>query len=62
MERQIRKFYMDIVTKDYLKALDRGDMEVIGEILAAAMSDRELDEIIREIDVAYQEHEENTLW
>jgi len=26
------------------------------------MSDRELDEIIREIDVAYQEHEENTLW
>lgn len=42
----------------YVTALDRGDMEGIGAVLEADVNDSELERIIREINLAYQEEEQ----
>lgn len=39
----------------YITALDRGDIEEIGIVLKAAEKDRELERIIREVNLAYQQ-------
>ena len=44
----------------YVQALDEGDMEVVGKILDIACDDPELEEIITEINSAYQEEEQLT--
>ncbi|KST68008.1 hypothetical protein [Mastigocoleus testarum] len=44
----------------YVQALDRGEMEVVAQILDAACDDPELERIITEINSAYQEEEELT--
>ncbi|WP_414620041.1 hypothetical protein [Calothrix sp. CCY 0018] len=44
----------------YVQALDRGDMEVVAQILDAACDDPKLERIITEINSAYQEEEQLT--
>lgn len=44
----------------YVTALDRGDMNGVGEVLEAALTDPELERIITEINVAYQQEEQIT--
>lgn len=44
----------------YIQAMDRGDVEEIAAVLEAALDDPELDRIITEIDLAYQEEEQLT--
>lgn len=44
----------------YVQALDEGDMEVVAQILDAACYDPELEQIITEINSAYQEEEQIT--
>lgn len=44
----------------YVQALDQGDMEVVAQILDAASDDPELEQIITEINSAYQEEEQLT--
>jgi hypothetical protein len=44
----------------YVQALDQGDMEVVAQILDAACDDPELEQIITEINLAYQEEEQLT--
>lgn len=44
----------------YVQALDQGDMEVVAQILDAACDDPELEQIITEINSAYQEEEQLT--
>jgi hypothetical protein len=41
----------------YVQAVDQGDLEEIAAVLEAALDDPELDRIITEIDLAYQEEE-----
>ena len=41
----------------YVQAMDQGDVEEIAAVLEAALDDPELDRIITEIDLAYQEEE-----
>lgn len=44
----------------YVQAMDRGDVDEIAAVLEAALDDPELDRIITEIDLAYQEEEQLT--
>ena len=44
----------------YVTALDNGDMDGVAEVLDLALCDPELERIIEEIDLAYQEEEEIT--
>jgi hypothetical protein len=44
----------------YVQALDQGDMEVLAQILDIACDDPELEQIITEINLAYQEQEQLT--
>lgn len=44
----------------YIQALDQGDMESVAAILEAALDDPELDRVIMEINLAYQEEEQLT--
>lgn len=44
----------------YVQALDQGDMEVVAQILDAACDDPKLEQIITEINLAYQEEEQLT--
>jgi hypothetical protein len=44
----------------YVQALDEGDMEVVAQILDIACDDPELEQIITEINLAYQEEEQIT--
>ncbi|MEA5573850.1 hypothetical protein [Calothrix sp. UHCC 0171] len=44
----------------YVQALDEGDMEVVAQILDIACDDLELEQIITEINLAYQEEEQIT--
>ncbi|NMG18572.1 hypothetical protein [Brasilonema bromeliae] len=44
----------------YVQALDEGDMEVVAQILDIACDDPELEKIITEINLAYQEEEQIT--
>lgn len=44
----------------YVQAMDHGDAEEITAVLEAALDDPELDRIITEIDLAYQEEEQLT--
>ncbi len=41
----------------YVQAMDQGDVEEIAVVLEAALDDPKLDQIITEIDLAYQEEE-----
>ncbi len=59
MERQTDQ---DIILREkliyrYVQAMDQGDVEEIAIVLEAALNDSELDRIITEIDLAYQEEE-----
>jgi len=42
----------------YIQALDQGDMEGVASVLEAAVNDPELDRLISEINLAYQEEEQ----
>lgn len=44
----------------YIQALDQGDMEGVAAVLEAALDDPELERIITEINLAYQEEEQLT--
>jgi DNA-binding phage protein len=44
----------------YILALDQGDMEGVAQILEAALDDPELERLITEINLAYQEEEQIT--
>lgn len=44
----------------YIQALDRGNIEGLGAVLEVALNDPELERIIREINLAYQEEEQIT--
>lgn len=44
----------------YIQALDRGNIEGLGAVLEVALNDPELERIIREINIAYQEEEQIT--
>ena len=41
----------------YVQALDNGDLDSVAEVLELALCDQELERIIEEIDLAYQEEE-----
>ena len=45
----------------YVQAMDRGDVQKIAAVLEAALNDPELDRIITEIDLAYQEGEDSVI-
>lgn len=50
----------EIAILNYIQALDEGDMEAVAAILEAAVNDPELDRLITEIDLFYQEEQQLT--
>ena len=58
--RKLSNYEREQAIYRYVLALDNGDMDGVAEVLKLSLCDRELAEIIEEIDLTYQEEEEVT--
>lgn len=58
MKKIPQNYQRELAIHRYIQALERGDLDGVGEVLDAALHDPELDRIITEINLAYHQEEQ----